>query len=82
MIFVCFIIVSFLLMCISLAEDSERFATFFMGVCLTSLFSCVFFIRQENTIEAIEVYQGKTTLEYTIRDGEIIDSIVVYKPVK
>lgn len=28
---------------------------------------------------AIDVYQGKTTLEYTIRDGEIVDSVVVYK---
>lgn len=28
---------------------------------------------------ALDVYQGKTTLEYTIRDGEIIDSVVVFK---
>ena len=28
---------------------------------------------------AIDVYQGKTTLEYTIRDGEIVDSCVVWK---
>lgn len=31
------------------------------------------------TPTAIDVYQGKTTLEYTIRDGEIIDSVVVFK---
>lgn len=29
--------------------------------------------------KAIDVYQGKTTLEYTIRDGEVIDSVVVFK---
>lgn len=29
--------------------------------------------------QAIEVYQGKTTLEYKVIDGEIIDSCVVYK---
>ena len=29
--------------------------------------------------QAIEVYQGKTTLEYKIVDGEVIDSCVVYK---
>jgi hypothetical protein len=29
--------------------------------------------------QAIDVYQGKTTLEYTIKDGEIIDSVVVFK---
>ena len=28
---------------------------------------------------AMDVYQDKTTLEYTIRDGEIVDSVVVYK---
>ena len=28
---------------------------------------------------ALDVYQNKTTLEYTIRDGEIVDSVVVYK---
>ena len=32
-----------------------------------------------NKPTAMDVYQDKTTLEYTIRDGEIIDSIVVYK---
>ena len=29
--------------------------------------------------KAMDVYQGKTTLEYTIRDGEVIDSVVVWK---
>ena len=28
---------------------------------------------------AMDVYQGKTTLEYTIRDGVKIDSVVVWK---
>ena len=28
---------------------------------------------------AIEVYQGKTTLQKVIVDGEVIDSIVIYK---
>lgn len=28
---------------------------------------------------AMDVYQGKTTLQYTIIDGEKIDSIVVFK---
>lgn len=31
--------------------------------------------------QAIDVYQGKTTLEYTIRDGEIVDSVVVFKDI-
>lgn len=29
--------------------------------------------------QAIDVYQGKTTLEYKVKDGEIIDSVVVFK---
>ena len=28
---------------------------------------------------AIDVYQGKTTIEYTIRDGVKTDSVVVWK---
>lgn len=27
----------------------------------------------------MDVYQGKATLEYTIRNGEVIDSVVVFK---
>ena len=29
--------------------------------------------------KAIEVYQGKTILEYTVKDGVRTDSVVVYK---
>jgi hypothetical protein len=29
--------------------------------------------------KAMDVYQGKTALEYTVRDGEVIDSVVVFK---
>lgn len=32
-----------------------------------------------NTPKAIEVYQGKTTLEVTYRDSIPVDSVVVYK---
>lgn len=35
--------------------------------------------NSEPTPTALDVYRGKTTLEYTIRDGEIIDSVVVFK---
>lgn len=34
---------------------------------------------QDTYPQAMDVYQGKTTLEYTIRDGEIVDSVVVFK---
>ena len=36
-------------------------------------------IIEEPKPKAMDVYQGKTILEYTIRDGEVIDSVVVWK---
>lgn len=36
-------------------------------------------ITDEPKPKAIDVYQGKTTLEYTVRNGEVIDSVVVWK---
>ena len=35
--------------------------------------------EMEETPKAIEVYQGKTTLEITYRDSIPVDSVVVYK---
>ena len=32
-----------------------------------------------DTPKAIDVYQGKTTLQYTMMNGEKVDSIVVFK---
>lgn len=53
--------------------------------CIALLF-CIIGINIANKVrdrhpQAIDVYQGKTTLEYTIRDGEIVDSIVVFKDI-
>ena len=36
-------------------------------------------ITISNIPKAIDVYQGKTTLEYTIVDGEKVDSVVIWK---
>ena len=36
-------------------------------------------IASEPHPKAMDVYQGKTTIEYTIRDGVKVDSIVVFK---
>lgn len=51
--------------------------------CLT-LACCIIGVIVANKVrdkypQAIDVYRGKTTLEYTIRDGEIVDSVVVFK---
>jgi amino acid transporter len=55
----------------------------FFGVFL-SIFCVIEIGIVSNMIEELkptpmDVYQGKTTLEYTIRDGEVIDSVVVFK---
>ena len=38
-----------------------------------------FSVPEYHEPKAIEVYQGKTTLEYTVKDGVKTDSVVVYK---
>lgn len=40
---------------------------------------CICGIVSEPRPKAMDVYQGKTTLEYTIIDGVKVDSIVVFK---
>lgn len=36
--------------------------------------------KQFDAPTAIDVYQGKTTLEITYRDNVAVDSVVVFKP--
>ena len=38
-----------------------------------------FGVEEYHEPKAIEVYQGKTTLEYRVKDGVKVDSVVVYK---
>lgn len=59
------------------ASESSGFAGFFGGIFLSAVVAVC--IKINSPIEPIEVYQGKTELEYTIRGGEVVDSIVVYK---
>ena len=40
---------------------------------------CIDKIVSEPRPKAMDVYQGKTTIEYTIRDGVKVDSLVVFK---
>lgn len=46
--------------------------TFFFATCLATY-------NEQNTPTAIDVYNGKTTLEITYRDGVAIDTVVVFK---
>lgn len=59
------------------ASESSGFAGFCGGIFLSTVIAIC--IKIDSPIEPIEVYQGKTELEYTIRGGEVVDSIVVYK---
>lgn len=60
---------------------NEGYLTSFVVIFLigTGLFFGFLISENLNTPSAIEVYQGKTTLEYKVVDGEIVDSTVVYK---
>ena len=69
--------VIFLIVFLCCLANEESFSSI-LGVAFT--FGCVvymIFIVDEPS--AMDVYRGKTTLEYTIVDGVKIDSVVVYK---
>ena len=52
----------------------------YIGTLLACIGSLLFTIEQyETNPSAIDVYQGKTTLEITYKDGVPIDTIVVFK---
>lgn len=47
------------------------------GIVIGMLFTLIFSI--DYSPSAMDVYKGRTTLEYTVRDGIVIDSTVVFK---
>ncbi len=55
----------------------------FCGFSIAALFvlemGCIYKSIFEQDPKAMDVYQGKTTIEYIIRDGVKVDSIVVFK---
>lgn len=57
----------------------------FWGFSIAALFvlemGCIYKYKSiyEHDPKVMDVYQGKTTIEYTIRDGVKVDSIVVFK---
>lgn len=48
-------------------------------ICIIVEIGMIIDITEEPKPTPINVYQGKTTLEYTIRDGVKVDSVVVFK---
>ena len=57
----------------------------FCGFSIAALFvleiACIYKYKSiyEHDPKAMDVYQGKTTIEYIIRDGVKVDSVVVFK---
>ena len=79
------LIFALIILCTHISERcNESFDTgVFIGAIIIMLMTIeiclVVTITEKPTPSAIDVYQGKTTLEYTIRDGVKVDSIVVFK---
>lgn len=59
--------------------DTGVFFGMLLSVCIMIEVSIVSDIIGEPKPTPMDVYQGKTTLEYTIRDNVKIDSVVVWK---
>lgn len=68
-----------LVVTIFIRANEDFFVLCFGGTCAFLISLLVVAIIYDCTPTAMEVYQGKTTLEYTIVDGEKIDSCVVFK---
>lgn len=59
----------------------------FLTILICILVACIFYCGYDSGYDdakrkfptAMDVYKGKTTLQYTIVDGTKIDSIVVFK---
>lgn len=68
---------------ISSSNHDNTDTGFFFGILIMILgateIGIVSDIIGEPKPKAMDVYQGKTTLEYTIRDGAKVDSVVVWK---
>ncbi len=62
-------------------NDNSGCAVFCIAVIFSILGVVIANEVRDKHPQAMDVYQGKTTLEYTIRDGEIVDSVVVFKDI-
>ena len=84
---VCVGVMMILMVYIGTVISHKEIADFDGGVFFGIVFSVLFVIEvslvsnviKKPTPTAMDVYQGKTTLEYKMVDGEITDSVVVFK---
>ena len=65
---------------ISTKDKYDRAASaIFLTVSAIIVFSAYLSCENRNTPTAMDVYQGKTTLEYKVVDGVKADSVVIFK---
>ena len=60
-------------------KDGRVYSAFLLTMSIIMVFSTYLSCENRNTPTAMDVYQGKTTLEITYKDSIQIDSIVVFK---
>lgn len=59
----------------------DKLPCFLLGIILGAFLMAIAVSLSKEPM-AIDVYQGKTTLKYTIVDGVVTDSVVVFKEKK
>lgn len=70
----------FLIWNVSTNNKANRFFSAFLLIASAIIFvELLLSYNNRNTPTAIDVYQGKTTLEITYRDSIPVDSIVIFK---
>lgn len=85
MIFVLILLIILAISCIGLSEASkDKDLTIFFSVCagiiITLCVPVMVSLIEGPKPSAIDVYQGKTTLQITYEDSIPIDTVVVFKP--
>ena len=63
------------------SKDTDRAISCFFAVMVSVILTGVFIdYKHKDKPTALDVYQGKTTLEITYRDSVAVDTVVVFKP--
>ena len=82
MVIICIIGFLFLIISIMFLCREDNISAYFACFTGTWLMAGSIFSLLETKPSAMDVYQGKTTLEITYKDGVAIDSVVVFKDKK
>ena len=65
--------------CTTNNKDIRFFTAALLSVSIIMVFSAYLTYQNRNTPTAMDVYQGKTTLEYKVVDDVKADSVVIFK---